>query len=156
MLKTNRSSGFTLVELLVTLTIIGILTAIAVPSYQNYVIRGSRTAAQTELLQLASLQEKIYLNSNCYTSSITMAYNGTAAINNCTAVPVVSTGGLNHTDGLTSDGKYTLSITTSGTQQTFTITATPVPGKTQENDGTISISENGLKTWANGAASGTW
>ena len=62
----RRKKGFTLIELVVAVAIIGILTAIAFPSYRNYVIRSSRSAAQTELLQLANLQEKIYLNSNGY------------------------------------------------------------------------------------------
>ena len=150
-MKTYRIGGFSLVELLVTVVIVGILATIAIPSFNNYVIRSSRAAVQTEMLDLASLQEKVFLNSNCYTSSVTMAYNGTSAINNCTATPVVTTGGLGRTTGLTNDGKNTLSITTGGTQQTFTITATPVVGKTQANDGNISISENGQKLW-NGAA----
>ncbi len=150
-MKTYRIGGFSLVELLVTVVIVGILATIAIPSFNNYVIRSSRAAVQTEMLDLASLQEKVFLNSNCYTSSVTMAYNGTSAINNCTATPVVTTGGLGRTTGLTNDGKYTLSITTGGTQQTFTITATPVVGESQANDGNISISENGQKLW-NGAA----
>lgn len=150
-MKLHRINGFSLVELLVTVVIVGILAIIAIPSYNNYVIRSSRAAAQTEMLDLASLQEKIFLNSNCYTSNVTMAYNGTSAINNCTATPVVTTGGLGRTTGLTNNGKYTLSITTVGTQQTFTITATPVVGETQANDGNISISEKGEKLW-NGAA----
>ncbi|MBI5436342.1 MAG: prepilin-type N-terminal cleavage/methylation domain-containing protein [Nitrosomonadales bacterium] len=146
-MKPDRIGGFSLIELMIAVIIVGILAAIAMPSYSNYVIRGSRAAAQTELLDLASLQEKIYLNSNCYTSSVTMTYNGTSAINNCTASPVVTTGGLGRTTGLTNDGKYTLSITTSGTQQTYTITATPVAGSKQAGNGCLTIQENGLRQW---------
>ncbi len=125
--------GFSLIELMAAVAIVGILAAIAVPNYSNYVIRGSRAAAQAELLELASLQEKIYLNSNAYTANLTTAYNGTSG------------GGLGKTTGLTADEKYTLSISAPG--QTYTITATPVSGKSQAGDGNLSISENGQRLW---------
>lgn len=134
-MKLHRMNGFSLIELLVAVVIVGILAAIAMPSYSNYVIRGSRAAAQTELLELASLQEKIYLNSNAYTASVTAAYNGTSAVGN----------GLGRTTGLTSDSKYTLTVVAPG--QTYTLTATPVAGSKQAGDGCLTIQENGLRQW---------
>ncbi len=132
-MKLYRINGFSLIELLVAVAIVGILAAIAMPSYSNYVIKGSRAAAQTELLELASLQEKIYLNSNAYTANMTTAYTGNSA------------GGLGKTSGLTTDGKYSLTVVAPA--QTYTITATPVAGKSQESDGNITISENGQRLW---------
>jgi len=132
-MKFYRNKGFSLIELLVAVVIVGILAAIAVPSYQSHIIKASRAAAQTELLELASLQEKIYLNSNAYTANMTTAYTGN------------STGGLGKTTGLTNDGKYTLTVVSPG--QTYTITATPVAGTTQAGDGNITISENGQRLW---------
>lgn len=143
-----RMNGFSLIELLVAVVIVGILAAIAMPSYRNYVVRGSRAAAQTELLEMASLQEKIYLNSNAYTASVTAAYNGTTA------------GGLGRTSGQTPDGKYTLVL--SGVGQTYTLTATPVAGSTQVGDGCLTIRENGLRQWhenndaCNSASPASW
>ena len=138
-MKQNYSSGFSLIELMVAVAIVGILAAIAMPSYNNYVIRGSRAAAQTELLQLAAVQEKIYLNSNAYTASVPNPYNGTAE----------TEWGLGKTGGQTSDGKYNLSVSAPG--QTYTLTATPVAGRTQAGNGNITISENGQRLW-NGQA----
>jgi len=130
-MKLTRNQGFSLIELMIVVVIIGILAAIALPSYRNHVIKASRTAAQTELLQLSSLQEKIYLNSSAYTTNMGTAYNGTTA------------GGLGKS--ATEDDKYTLGVASDG--QTFTITATPVAGSTQEGDGNITISENGERLW---------
>ena len=136
-MKFHRHKGFSLIELMIAVLIVGILAAIAMPSYKSHVIKASRAAAQTELLELASLQEKIYLNSSSYTASMTAAYTGN------------STGGLGKTTGLTTDGKYTLTVAAPG--QTYTITATPVAGKTQAGDGNLSISENGQRLWGTAA-----
>lgn len=124
--------GFTLIELLITLAVIGIVAAIAYPSYRDYVIRSSRAAAQTELIELSSVQEKIYLNSNGYTASVTAGYTGTSA------------GGLGKTSGRTTDGKYTLSLQVAG--QSYTLTATPVSGSAQQNDGAFAIASDGSRT----------
>ncbi|MDO8811616.1 MAG: type IV pilin protein [Gallionella sp.] len=151
-MKFYRNQGFSLIELMIAVVIVGILAAIAVPSYQSHTIKASRAAAQTELLELASLQEKIYLNSNAYTPNLTGTYNGSAAANNTAA-----TGGLSRPSsstvgcGLTADSKYTLCLNITAPSQTYTITATPVAGRSQESDGNITISENGQRLWGSTA-----
>jgi len=148
-MKNDRlQRGFTLVELMIVVAVVGILAAVALPSYRNYVVRAARVEAQAELLELASLQEKIFLNSNSYTVSVTGAYNGTSA------------GGLGRTSGTTKDGRYTISVVDGcatlaavvGTPQTFILAAVPVAGSTQAGDGNLCISESGRRQW--GAA--TW
>jgi type IV pilus assembly protein PilE len=132
-MNSYKRNGFSLIELMIAVAIVAILAAIAFPSYQSYVIRSSRSAAQSELLQLAALQEKIFLNSNSYTVSITAAYNGR------------SNGGLGSA-ATTADGKYTLTITPNAIPtQTFQITATPVVASTQNGDGIIIISSDGTR-----------
>ena len=127
--------GFTLIEVMITVAIVAILAAVALPNYQNYLIRSARVQAQTELLDLATLQEKIFLNSNAYTSSVTANYTGEAA------------GGLGRTSGATNDGRYTLSIALGTGGQSFVLTATPDVGGAQRNDGALSIAETGRKLW---------
>jgi type IV pilus assembly protein PilE len=150
----DTQKGFTLIELLVAVAIVGILAGVALPNYQQYIVRSARIQAQTELLALAALQEKVFLNSNAYAfgaSGISAAYNGTSA------------GGLGRTSGQTHDGRYDLSIvtlasdsvcpdvppttTTQAGAQQFVLMAVPVAGKSQAGDGSLCISESGRKLW---------
>jgi type IV pilus assembly protein PilE len=134
--KRLRARGFTLIEVMIVVAIVSILAAVAWPSYKQHVVRAARVQAQAELLDLASLQEKVFLNSNGYSSSVTAAYNGS------------SSGGLGRTSGMTNDGRYalTLAVDSATPPQTFVLTATPVSGGTQVGDGTISVSESGSRT----------
>jgi len=144
--RTHKSRGFTLIELMIVVAVIGILAAIAVPSYRSYIVRAARVEAQTEMLELASLQEKIFLNSNSYACSVTAPYAGTSATTCANA-------GLGRTSGRTNDGRYTLSLDIGAPAQTFVLTATPVAGASQVGDGNLSVSESGRRLWL--APSGT-
>ncbi len=63
--------GVTLLELMIVVVIISILTAIAYPNYREYVIRAKRTEAKAALLQIATNQERFYLQNNTYTTNMT-------------------------------------------------------------------------------------
>lgn len=134
-MNSSASRGFTLIELMIALAVIGILVAVAYPSYQNYVVRASREAAKTELLELANLQERIYLNANAYSPNVAAAYNGQA------------TGGLGKTTGRTNDGRYNITIDINAPSQAYVLTATPVAGGPQDGDGVLSISSEGRRLW---------
>jgi type IV pilus assembly protein PilE len=132
-MNSNKRNGFTLIELMITVAIVAILVSIAFPSYRSYTIRSSRSAVQSELLQLSGLQEKIFLNSNSYAVSVTAAYSGR------------SDAGLG-SSGTTADGKYTLTITPLAIPtQSFVISATPVVGASQEFDGVMTLSSDGTR-----------
>ncbi len=130
----RKDRGFTLIELMVAVAVIAILAAIAYPSYMKFVIRTSRQAAESQLQQLANLQEKIFLNSAAYTTSVTGTYTG------------FSGGGLGLTSGMTIDNNYTITLP-SPSATAFTLTATPNTGTTQVGDGTITIDQTGNRVW---------
>lgn len=137
----KKTAGFSLIELMIVVAIVGILAGIVVPSYQQHLIRASREAAQVELVQMVGLQEKIYLNSSTYTAvAITVAYNGSSA------------GGLGST-GKSVDGKYNYACVCNA--QDFAITATPVAGTKQASDGSLTVNSQGQRLW-NGGAKSTW
>ena len=125
--------GFTLVELVVVIAIVAILAMLALPSYREYVIRSSRDAAKTELIELAGLQEKIFLNSSAFSTSISANYDGSAA------------GGLGSASAKTRDGRYDLSVTVASAS--FTLTSTPVAGGSQAGDGDLTLDSEGRRTW---------
>ncbi len=110
----KRSSGFTLMELMIVVAIIGILAAIAVPAYSDYVTRANRSDGKAGLLNLQLAQEKYRANCPQYADGI-----------HATTLTCV-TGGTHNLISSTSspDGKYTLAIT-AGTATSYTITATP-------------------------------
>ncbi|WP_022961887.1 type IV pilin protein [Halopseudomonas pelagia] len=66
LIKLRESRGFTLVELMIVVAIIGILAAVAYPSYREYVLRGNRTEGQSLLVEAAARQERFYAQNNAY------------------------------------------------------------------------------------------
>jgi len=64
-------AGVTLMELMIVVVIVGILAAVGYPNYRDFVARAKRTEAKAALLQIATNQERFYLNNNTYTNDLT-------------------------------------------------------------------------------------
>ncbi len=128
-----KNTGVTLIELMVVMVIVGILAAIAIPSYRNYLLRAQRTDATTALLRIASAEEKFYLQNNIYASE---AQRGLA--------PPLGLGIPN-----TEHGYYALAIAANpALAQGFTVTATAVAGGAQAGDAhcvSFTLNEQGQK-----------
>jgi len=70
-LTVKRSqAGFTLIELMVVIAIVAILLAVALPAYQNQVIRGHRAAAKSEMLDIANRQQQFLLANRSYAATV--------------------------------------------------------------------------------------
>ena len=73
--------GMTLIELMIVIVIVGILAAIAYPSYRQYVLRSHRTSAKTALLEAASRQERFFTTNNTYATTLaTLGYPAGASV----------------------------------------------------------------------------
>lgn len=62
----RRAGGFTLIELMIVVAVIGILSAIAVPSYFEYIARANRAEAKAQLLEAAQFMQRFYSLHNSY------------------------------------------------------------------------------------------
>ena len=113
----NRSQGFSLIELMIAGAIIGILEAIAIPMYSDYVTRSRRADGQATLMQVAQELER------CYTQF--SKYND----NSCS---VVNSGVVSETSD---QGFYGISASGGNlTESTFTLTATPQNEQADDTD----------------------
>ncbi|WP_019613879.1 type IV pilin protein [Psychromonas ossibalaenae] len=121
-----KDKGFSLIELLIVIAIIGVLVGVAFPSYQSHIQKGNRVAAQLALTQIAQEFERESARQGDYPT-------GSAAAATIAAVD--------------SPDSYTFTPTIS-TGDTFEITAAPVTGSISENDecGTLSINQTGETT----------
>lgn len=76
----KKSLGFTLMELLITVAIVGILASVAYPSYSDFVIRSNRSEAQRELMRFANLQEQVFVDRRSYAADMTGLGESSATI----------------------------------------------------------------------------
>jgi type IV pilus assembly protein PilE len=107
----HRQRGMSLIELMIVVVIVGILAAIAIPSYRAYVIRSNRADAKVALLSTAQNLER------CYTNSTPYAYNSA----NCLAavtLPFVVASGTYQINGVRVPNGYVLTATPLGPQLT--------------------------------------
>lgn len=129
------SKGFTLIELMITVVIVGILAAVAIPQYTQYVLRGNRAAAQAFMMDIANREKQYLLDARSYTAN--WASTDPAPNLAMTAPADVSK-------------YYTITVCvdcTTGTPPSFKITASPKAGTSQASDGNLTLDDTGAKTY---------
>jgi type IV pilus assembly protein PilE len=132
----KKSSGFSLIELLITLLIIVVLSGVAFGFYQDNVIASNRTEGRAALQAAAGTLEKC--------KSLFGSYNHA----NC-----------NYADFATDNNLYQISGNGSIAASSFTLTATPVAGRPQANDAdctTLTLTNTGVKGGTGADASACW
>lgn len=125
-INNNMQQGFTLIELMITVAILGIIASVAIPSYFEHVKRTARTEAVTSLLDAANRQEQFFVDNRQYT-------------NDLANIGVVTP---------TENGFYNITVEVDNAAGTFSFTATPLAGPPLKDDEckTLTINDAGLKT----------
>ena len=135
-IRTQRSTaGFSLIELMIVVVVVGIMFSIALPAYQNSMLKGRRSDAKSALLDSANRQERLLLDRSTYTTDMTDL--GFAAN------PMIS-----------GDGNYSIAAAACGGGITscYVLTATARAGQAQAKDSrcqTFTLDSTGAKTAPN-------
>jgi len=126
-----KNKGFTLIELMITVAIIGILAAIAYPSYQEHVLKTRRALAQGCILELAQYMERYYTTNMTFVGAVPP---NTSCVSDLAGKYNFTSGGIAAT--------------------TYTLTAAPLSPQDQDLCKTMTINELGVKTTT--GAAGCW
>lgn len=124
----RKQNGFTLIELVITVAVIALLAAIALPSYQQYVIRSKRAAAQAAMMDIANREQQYLLANRSYADKTALGY----------VLP----------DDVNSNYTYDIEVSTTGVPG-FTITFTPTSTGSQASDGELKLNNQGVKSPSN-------
>jgi type IV pilus assembly protein PilE len=119
----TKSTGFTLIELMIVLFVVAILAAVAYPSYRESVKKGNRRAAQAEMMEIVNREHQFFIANRAYADTATLAY---------TLPPDVID---NYDHAVTLDA---------GPPPGFTVTFTAKGG--QLSDGDLTVNSLGVKT----------
>ena len=121
----DKQKGFTLVEVMIVVAIIGVLAAIAYPSYQRYVISSKRADMMTEMHNIATQIESRKLAQGAYSNDL-----------------LTGLGGDYPKQG---DALYTVTFTPATLTSQWTITAIPETDAQMKDDGTLTLNYLGVK-----------
>lgn len=128
-------SGFTLIEVMIVVAIVGILAAVAYPSYQDYLKKARRSDAQQLMMEIQSKEQQYLLDRRLYTSAL-----------NDTGLNLSKDGWSFTSATVMTNSYYNLSVTVDNAvaPPTFSMTATAIG--TQVSDGNLTLTNTGTKT----------
>jgi type IV pilus assembly protein PilE len=134
--------GVTLVELLIVVVIIGILTAVAYPSYRGHMLRTHRAEAKATLLESAQQLERCYTRFNAYNNA------------GCAAATALAVAG----SGVPSTGNYyVIKFSAAPTASAFSLTATPQGAQADDTTcGNLTLDQAGLRGASGTAPATCW
>lgn len=135
----KKTQGFTLIELMIVVAVIGILAAIAYPSYQEYVNRSKRANAQAAIMELSHFMERYYTANGKYTKS-----DGTGPDLPFTKAP--KDGGSEN---------YSLSLSAVDAFS-YTLTATAKNSMAEDKCGNLTLTSKGIKGNSKGNTDDCW
>jgi len=139
-IKKLTNGGFTLVELMIVVAIIGILASIAYPAYVENTRAAKRANAQADLVELASFMERRFTENNTY-----LILNGTT--DPISAVPCATPAGCTPAlDPSISHDDYNYSFTAAPTSIAFVLRAVPQNAQVNDQCGTMTVAQTGNKT----------
>lgn len=130
----KASKGFTLIELMIAVVIIGILSAVAIPQYKQYVVRSKRASVQAFMMDIANREKQYLLDARSFTPN----WAGTDPAPNL---------GMKAPKEVSDHYTITVCVDcTAGNPPSFMITATPIAGTSQAGDGDLTLDDTGNKT----------
>jgi type IV pilus assembly protein PilE len=142
----KKQSGFTLIELMIGLVIIGILAGVAVPNYLENVKQTKRTDAQAALVQFSQGMERFY--------SANYTYLAAAVDGDDAGAPAAATFGYTKSP-FNGDASYNLSIS-AVTATSYTLSATPTGSMTSDACGILTLTNTNVKGDGSGGTKTCW
>jgi len=138
--------GYTLIEILIVVAILGILAAVAIPSYQNSVLASNRSVAQAALLDLANRQEQFFLNSRTYSADLTdLGYPAGMVFSNGGSSALAMNDNHSLVESTSTQRLYFIQIDAANAT-TFSLSAVPQLNQAGDAEcGTLGLTSSGVK-----------